>query len=226
MELEYFTRDGKGNDFTKIVKIKEFPIILKEFDCPVCGKHFDRGSIIKKCVSSSFTDWVYFDEDMICEKCSRLFTLYPYSYIVDDTGIRLLNIRQLKEQLITPQKPPFLFVITKSQKKHLFYKSVINESTGRFAVNLEEETIYTSCERMKEMFLFVESLMTLKQSKTQMLEGTLNFEVYKKTGYNTLEKLRYELQTSREIQIPLHCGQKLDITEEEALCNLDLTLKK
>lgn len=225
MELEYFTRDGNGNDFTKIVKIKEFPIAEKEFDCPVCRKHYRYGSPLKKCVSSSFTDWAYFeDNNMICTECSKLFTLYPYSYIWDPDGIRLLNVRQLKAELIKQQKPPFMFVITKSQKKHLFYKSQINYDNGKYAVNLEEETITTDCRRMEELFAFVESLMALGQGKAQMLKGEIKFDVYKKVGAKALSKLKSELRTSREIQIPLYCGQKPDMTEEESLCNLNSIL--
>ena len=38
MELDYFTRDGKGNDFVKKVAIKEFPIESVDFECPVCHR--------------------------------------------------------------------------------------------------------------------------------------------------------------------------------------------
>lgn len=67
--------------------------------------------------------------------------------------------------------------------------------------------------------------MALGQSKTQMTSGELGFEVYKKSGRTALEFLRRELNGSREIQIPLYCGQKLEITEVNALCNLDLILR-
>lgn len=224
MELRYETRDGKGKDFVKMVKIKEYPIVNAEFDCPVCHKRFSIGSPIKKIVSSNFTDWAYVG-DYICEDCSKLFSLYFYNYIVTPSGIKLINVRQLRDELINNQPLPFRFIITTSQKKHLFYRAIENDSNERFAVNLEAETIYTTHQRMKKLFDFVETLITLGSTKKAMAEGKIPFSVLQKTGFEPLTYLQQELRGSREIQIPLYCGQKLEITEEKALCNLDFLLK-
>lgn len=78
---------------------------------------------------------------------------------------------------------------------------------------------------MKKLFEFVEILQTLGASKAGMTDGDIPFSVLQKTGFKPLEILRYELLKSREIQIPLYCGQKMSMTEEEALCSLDLILK-
>lgn len=220
MELRYETRDEKGNDIIKFVPIKEYPVETVEFFCPVCRQQKYEGSRIKKIVSSKFTDWAFFVGDMVCTECSRLFSLYFYSYIVDPDGIHLLNVRQLRDRLCQEQKPPFLFVITTTQKKHLFYRSVLNMSSRHYAVNLETETIYTSPERMMKLLDFVELMQTLGAGKIGMTNGEIPFAVIQKTGYKALEVLQNELKASREIQIPLYCGQKRDIPEEEALCCL------
>ena len=143
MEIEYVTRDAEGNDFVKKVNIKEFPIENTDFVCPICNKIQHKGGKIKNIVSSKFTDWAYVG-DYICPECSKLFSLYPYSYIVDPDGIRLLNVRQLRDELCRKQKTPFRFVISTTQKKHLFYRSAVNYNNNKIAVNLETETIYTS----------------------------------------------------------------------------------
>lgn len=222
MELEYKTRDEKGNDIVKKVNIKKFQSYSMEFTCPVCGQKTQEGVRTKDIVSSNFTDWAFVGE-YVCKKCADLFSLYFYSYISDPEGIRLLNIRELREQLITPQKPPFLFVITTSQKKHLFYRAVWNYSPERFAVNLETETIWTTPKRMKQLFDFVESMQTLGAGKEAMKRGEIPFQVLQKTGFGPLKFLKRELEISREIQIPLYCGQKREILEEEAICCLNLT---
>lgn len=220
--IPYRTRDGKGNDIVKDVKIKQFPAHEVEFDCPICKRHATSGVRTKDIVSSNFTDWAYVG-DCACPDCADLFSLYFYSYIVDPDGIRLLNVRELRDQLTTPQKPPFLFVITTSQKKHLFYRARRNHSSDRFAVNLETETIYTTPGRMKMLFDFVECLQTLGAGKERMKAGEIPFQVLQKTGFKPLEFLRKELK-SREIQIPLYCGQKREITEEEAVCCINSIL--
>lgn len=225
MELKYKTRDGKGDEIVKMVKIKEYPVETVEFVCPVCKKSETNGIKAKKIISSNFTDYAFIGE-YICPECTKLFSLYFYNYIVDCNGIRLINVRELKDELCKRQNPPFRFIITTSQKKHLFYRSQVNYSADRYAVNLEAEVIYTTPDRMKQLFGFVESLITLGASKKAMVNGEISFSVLQKTGFKALEYLKTELQKSREIQIPLYCGQKLEKTEEECLCNLDLLLNQ
>ena len=45
MQLEYNTRDGKGNDILKLVQIKEFPIHQIDFECKICGRICTDGRI-------------------------------------------------------------------------------------------------------------------------------------------------------------------------------------
>lgn len=220
--VQYSTRDGSGKDIIKDVKIKQFSHIKIEFDCPICKKHASSGIRTKDIVSSNFTDWAYVGE-YVCPNCADLFSLYFYSYTVDPDGIHLYNARELRNQLITPQKPPFLFVITTSQKKHLFYRASWNHDNKRFAVNLETETIYTTPDRMKQLFDFVECLQTLGAGKERMKAGEIPFHVLQKTGFKPIEFLRKELQ-GREIQIPLYCGKKREITEDDAICCINSIL--
>lgn len=221
--IPYRTRDSKGNDIVKDVKIKQFQRHELEIDCPICKRHVTQGASTKDIVSGNFTDWAYVGE-YVCPDCADLFSLYFYNYIVDPDGIRLLNVRELRDQLTTPQKSPFLFVITTSQKKHLFYKSRWNYDNKRFAVNLETETIYTTPERMKQLFDFVECLQTIGCSKEKLKRGEMFFPAAQKVGVEGFLFLQRELENSREIQIPLYCGKKRDITEEEALCCINSIL--
>lgn len=223
MTLLYNTRDGNGKDIVKNVEIKEFPTVEIDGECPVCKNKISYGVSIKKAVSSKFTDWTYVD-DYICPECSRFFSLYFYNYIADRDGIRLLNVRQLRDELCRPQKTPFRFIISTTQKKHLFYRSILNYDNKRFAVNLETEIIYTTCERMKMLFDFVENLQTLGASKLQMQNGELPIKIVQLVGFDCLTTLQSELQNSREIQIPLYCGQKREIEEDVAKCNIIFAL--
>lgn len=221
--LLYETRDGKGNDLVKEVTIKEFDGKSVEFDCPFCGGHFDYGIPIKKIVSGNFTDWASVG-DYVCRSCSELFSLYFYSYIVDPDGIRLLNVRQIRDEITREQKPPFRFIITTSQKKHLFFDAPMNYSSQHFAVKLERETICTSVSRQKCLFDFVECMQGLGASKSALARGEIPLEVLKKVGFRAQDFLFSALTTSREIQIPLFCGQKSEKPEEEILCILNSIL--
>lgn len=222
--LKYQTRDGDGNEIVKDVEIKEFPTQALNCECSLCGKTCDEVVAVKKAVSSNFTDWPSIGE-YICKECSKLFSLFKYSYIIDESGIRLLNIRQVRQEIVRKQSPPFRFIITKSQKKHLFYDAPLNYNSDKFAVKLERETISTSLERQKMLFEFVEGLQALGASKQAMSNGEIPYEILKKVGTRALIFLKKELEKSREIQIPLFCGQKQERSEEEVLCSLDLILK-
>lgn len=221
--LKYETRDGKGNDIVKDVEIKEFPTRQGEFECSVCGKQCNVAVPVAGAVSGNFTDWTSIGE-YVCRDCSKLFSLYKYSYIIDPNGMRLLNVRQVREEILKPQKPPFRFVITKSQKKHLFYDAPVNYNSERFAVKLERETISTTLERQEMLFSFVEGLQALGAPKTALASEEIPYEIVKKVGVKALTFLQNELERSREIQIPLFCGQKQERNEEDVLCNLDLIL--
>lgn len=224
MILTYNTRDEKGNEILKEVEIKQFKKYDINFVCPICHKEYAEGCKTKEIVSANFTDWSYVGE-YVCQNCADLFSLYFYNYVVDLNGIHLYNVRELREQLTKKQNAPFLFVITTSQKKHLFYKASWNYCSNPFAVNLETETIITSTYRMKMLFDFVESLQTLGVSKNALKNGEIPFAVLQKIGFETIFWLQSELKKSREIQIPLYCGQKREITEGEAICCINSIVK-
>lgn len=225
MKVEYNTRDAKGNDFVKEVEIKQFAVNQVEFVCPICHRHVFEGVELKKAVSANFTDWAYVD-DYVCKPCSELLSLFFYSYSVENGKIRLYNVREIYSNIMRKHELPFKFIITKSQKKHLFYLATENLSDKEFAIQLETETIFTNRERMKTLFDFIECMITLGAGKRLMLEGKLPRDILLKPfGTKAISFLQEELRKSREIQIPLHCGQKREITEEEAICCIISTLK-
>lgn len=217
--LEYRTRDGKGNDITRIVPIKEFP--LHDFDppqaCAVCGKVVSSGCLLGECVSSEFCDWSWFDTDCICLSCSRYFTLYKFSYIVNGEDIHLYNVREMAQQLKQPQRPPFLAVITTNQKKHYFFKSRWNLTSLPEMINLDDLTIETTPKEMTDLFGWVEAMLSLGAAKGGLEEGQIPTSVLLKTGAGPLMWLRRQLRGKRAIKIPIYLAQRTEMPETEAL---------
>lgn len=219
--IRYETRDGKGNQITKDVPIKAFAQKPAPGErCAICGKDLEWGVHIEDAVSSNFTDWAMFERTgtTVCEHCAQLLSLYAYSYIYHPVSgdIDLINAQNLQDAILTlpaQQTEPWMFCITVSRKKHLFYRAQINNPDSRyFAVNLETETIYTTAERQRELFDFVLSLMKAGTSKTVLADGRLSYETVQALGLQkakqALSRLRRELTTSREIQLPLFAAQK------------------
>lgn len=252
--LKYETRDGAGKDIVKYIEVKEFPVKdCPEVDCPVCGRKITKGVAVKDAVSSNFTDWNYFKNPIVCEKCAALFSVYPYSYVYtpDDGNIRLLNIRQIEDAICRlsddikrgKMGAKFLMCISTSQKKHLFYKAKMNYTPGldcftQIAINLEEETIYTTLERQGYLFKFIESLQVLGTSKSAAAHGEISFKTaqkLKKAGLSleaVYELLQKELTESREIQLALYASQQpvpekniIEMHEDTAFYMINLFLK-
>ena len=103
--LRYETRDANGNDIVKDVVVKEFASVAAEFKCPVCGKDCREGIRTADIISGSFTDYAFIG-DYVCSDCADLFSLYFYNYVKDADGIRLLNIRSIRDEITRGQKPP------------------------------------------------------------------------------------------------------------------------
>lgn len=191
---------------------------MNDFVCRICGKSQKSGCRTKDVVSGNFTDYVMVG-DWVCEECSRLFSLYFYSYIVEDGEIQVFNVREARDVILRKHKPPFKLIVTKTGKKHLFYRCPENLSDEMFAVQLENETIFTTHARQSELFDFVEYMMTIGASKMALADGCIPYNILRlKFGSYASEYLRREIRTSREIQIPLFLGQKREISEEEAIC--------
>lgn len=131
----------------------------------------------------------------------------------------------MADEIQKEQLPPFKIIISVSQKKHLFYKAVFNQNPKLFTANLEEEQISCNIDKLRELFLFIGSLQALGESKKNISMGIIQYKILKRIGLKGILYLQQELK-DRQIQIPLHLSQKLNISEGEALCNLDLILSQ
>lgn len=222
--IEYQTRDSSGKDIIREIAIKEFPTVHCEATCFNCKSH-DRDEYVltKSAVSANFTDWNIVGAH-ICPRCSALFSVFPYSYVFGaESGITLLNVRQIKSALVEDRAEDFKFCISTSQKKHLFYRAPWNKAASvYFSVQLETETILTSRRRQMRLFRFVELLLAAGCNKAELSEGMIRFDVLVSLNKSILDFLKKEVDQYREIQIPLFCAQKPDISKEEAINELQL----
>lgn len=210
MKLLYNTRDGSGNDIVKEVELNDYddaPEYDPPVECGLCGASTSRAIKAKDVVSGHFTDWNYVTGDYICPRCARNLGLYKYSFIETPTDIKLYNIREMADAVINPPEPPFKIVISKSQKKHLFYKARWGWSRNNYPINLEEETIIVNRATLSKQFAFISALLALGEIKAGLAEGHIRLETLQQVGKDALKLLWLWLARDRMIQIPLFLAQ-------------------
>lgn len=164
-----------------------------------------------------------------------MFSLYPYSYVYSKGAvIRLLNIRQLKDALTDwrtlSRGEGFIFAITQSRKKHLFYKAMFNDPLSSeddiYSVNMEGINYTTTPYMQKQMFGLVECLQALGMSKSKIADWDIPFSVAQPLiRCGILDKIILAIKVatlSQEIYIPIYAAQKPEgMSVSETLCTLE-----
>ena len=237
---EYHTRDGSGND---IVIACEFlnPMEHLAYDaawvgvCMVCGAETEGGIPHKKMLGDTYTDWGIHkmpESSHICKACAFCLLLNPakgrialknYSYIAADR-LYICNRAEMRDWLVDPPEPPFVAVVTISQKKHLATKAAVSYRRERYACMLEEERIYVDLAAMQNCMRLVEALRGIGMTKTDIETRRIKYSLVKRwnTGQmvETVKRLN-EHDKTRILPLALHVAQKME--EEEAICYLGLT---
>jgi CRISPR type IV-associated protein Csf1 len=237
----YDTNDGK-DDVQKEIHLKD-PRTHEKYDpeisgeCVICGKEFAGGFQAKHLLGDTFNDWDICKAPLsrsMCEACA--FTLLlnmdynrcklnTYSFVASD-ALTICNRQQIRDFLIYPPGPPFVFVITISQKKHLAIKSKVAYDSEYFPVQWEEETVYCEREKIKDHVLFAEALRGIGFTKDEILTGRFNSAKLSKISAEALLRIEEEISKrnkQRMYALAVYAAQAQE--EEEAICYLDLQLK-
>lgn len=217
LPLIYNTRDGKGVDIIVEINPKERKPAEIVGKCSFCNKGINgEGYNLKKVVSANFTDYNLLSSDKyVCKECEFCTNLYKYTYASSPDGFKLLNVREACKEIQKPQKPPFIFVVSTSGKKHLFYKAVVNYNPNLFTANLEDEKIQVNLELLQEQFKVIQNLQALGESKMAIAENKLRHVTLTTFKQPLLVWLERQ-QKTKQFKIVLHLAQKLDVDEETA----------
>lgn len=218
-QYEYNTYKA-GEAIVTYVEPKKYICSSCETICAFCGKDIVKGVPLKNVVSGNFTDYQALKpSEFSCYDCAQACSFFHYSYIADQNGLRLLNNREMVEEIQKAQQPPFVCVVTTSKKKHLFYEAVVNNSSVNFICRFEQENIPVNLEQLRQDFVFIGSLLALGEYKQSIEEGSLRTKTVNKLGVAVVDFLNTCLNR-RSFFIPLFLSQKPDIEEEIAISNI------
>lgn len=238
----YHTADGKGNPIdTECIFVD--PKDHKNYDgkwsgrCLICGAESYGGIPSKYMLGDSYTDWSRHkipESTHICCGCaftmllnmeSRRCGLLRYSFVADKQ-LHICNRTEMRDYLINPPKPPFVMACTISQKKHLAIKSTVSYGQLNYFCMLEEEPILVNRDSAEKDIMLCEALRGIGFTKDEIEKGQIRYDKIKRYGIGAAEKISDLLKpriNSRQFALCLFVSQKM--TEEDAICYLDLTHK-
>lgn len=238
----YHTADGKGNPIDTECNFLD-PLKHPKYDaewngnCLICGAPSHGGIPYKALLGSSYTDWSRHkcpESNHICPACAFTMMLNPashrcclfrYSFVAEKT-LHICNRAEIRDYILEPPEPPFAMAVAVSQKKHIAFKSLVSYDRENFFCSLEEEQIQVNRQAAKDMIAVCEALRGIGMTKDEIMRGEIRYDRIKKFKLDAYDKINHLLRPcmgTRLFSLCLFVAQKM--TEEEAICFLDLTLK-
>ena len=171
----------------------------------------------------------------VCEPCAAFFKREPFLQCVEDFGLDVKTKSPLswqhyshvfyhgghacpnraawREWLLEPPKPPFVFAMAVSGKKHLIYKSKISDSRDNYYVQLEEQSFLIDREKFREILEVFEEGYELGLSKASLESGNYNQKAVMKIGFSKWREIEDRISTYRQsapdyLSLCAFCAQK------------------
>ncbi len=150
------------------------------------------------------------DEDL---KDGKPMGWNSYSHIFFKNTHISPNRIKWREYLLNPPKPPFLFSVTTTGKKHLIFRGKVAHSKDVFPVKFEEEDFIVDRVLFKKCLLDFELMYDLGFSKASILSGEYNQAQIIKTGVKKWDLLEQKIKHWRAneknlIRLVEFCAQK------------------
>jgi len=106
-----------------------------------------------------------------------------YSWVLTKKKKRAFSkrhIKEIKEIVLNPPKPPFAIVISDKGKKHLIFRSLVSYSRDDYVLQFEEESVFVNVKKLKDRIELCERIIAfcgkiniLKYSKFKISKHSL-----------------------------------------------------
>lgn len=176
--------------------------------CCICGDENVKGDPTKKVLSSNFTDTdILKPGDMICTYCSvcigfkqkKTEALRCTSFIATENNLMKLKREDCYKYVINPPELPFVFGVTKSYKKHISFKTIVNYDRNIFHVRTDNYVIKIDTKKDVKLLEIINKWYTRKSktqtyfTKNEIMNGCLNIKKIKDYGNDYFEEDQYML---------------------------------
>ena len=177
--------------------------------CAFCGMRSQHCFPIKDILSANFNDHKYMrhDTDHVCDHCASCLdsktlngkALRNYSVIATESGITSLARNSIHRYIIEPPAPPFVFMVTFTHKKHIFFHARVNYAKTRFQVATDRIDIEIDPIQFKERYNICSRLYDASFSKAEIASNR-----YRK--WNKIEKFGAAQFSELNKQIDVYRG--------------------
>lgn len=172
--------------------------------CAICGQECE-GVPVKKIVRNErFTnfDEINVDGDVVCGPCATCMKdarLRRKSFIAHPGGVIFLEKNDIEHYVFDLEaqgiKTPFLFCVTTSFKKHMFFRARLNNDYKQYNLQFEEVPV-TITEHDKELYKQIQDAYEFF-SKDELLTGNFKLINIKKFGIDRFGALKEMVEAKR-----------------------------
>lgn len=193
---------GKSVEYTDVELVP-----VKDAKCYLCGGNTDgMGKPVAKAILPTFTDRDkarYPQSESICPGCAWCLSfreLRNYSIVATADKLQHPDRITLRQLLLEPPQPPFVFCIAVSGQKWVHFKSIVNYDRDNYAVQMEDTRVPVDRNFLPEMLGWIESLYAVF-TKEEITTGRYNQNRIKQFGISKFQEL--------EKRVAIYRGQRM-----------------
>ncbi|MGO0987461.1 hypothetical protein ACTPEW_16125 [Clostridioides difficile] len=183
--------------------------------CFVCGSNINEGLSVKDIISPKFTNFDICknkDSNYVCKECSfcmKEAKLRRSSFIACESKLIYLKKNDLEKYLFNLDEfitIPFIIGITRSFKKHNFFRCRVNYDLKTFYIREEDKEYLFNINEMKPLYKKLNEAY-LQFSKEELETGIYNTYEIEKFGlekFNEYENIFKKFRGTHQFSLLLH----------------------
>lgn len=188
----------------KIVEYSDIDLVkVNDEKCYLCGGYTDgHGRPVSIAILPTFTDRDkarFPQSQSICPGCAfclSFSSLRNYSMISTENKLLHPTRQELRQNLLLPPEPPFVFCVAVSGQKWLHFRTKISFSEDNFPVQFEETLVYVNVEQFTFLLSIIEVLYDVF-SKEEIFTGDYKQNRIKQFGISRFQQTEDKLSKYR-----------------------------
>lgn len=137
------------------------------------------------------------------------------SHVFSTTGWLKPDKAEVRDLLINPPNPPFVFVVASVGKKHVIFRSIVNLAQDVFFVSLDDSVIKVDLTIFRELLKDFELYYSMGFSKDSLMTGQYNQAAIMSVGLSVWRKAemvmsKWRADQPQMLQLAHFCSRKTE----------------